>query len=65
MIFITNYSWIYIDSCSLVKETAPEISQDGSAFDHEGIVNLDYTGLFTTLVDLLDVIEHVGEGHEG
>ena len=50
---------------SLVKETAPEINEDGSAFDHKEIVDLDYTGLFTTLVDLLHVIQHVGEGHEG
>lgn len=48
-----------------MKETAPEISKDGSSFDHEDIVNLDYTGLFTTLFDLIHVIDHVGEGHEG
>lgn len=50
---------------SLVKETGPEVAEDGSSFDHAEIVHLDYTGLFTTLVDLLHVIENVGEGHEG
>ena len=48
-----------------MKEAAPEIAKDGSSFNHEEIVILDYTALFTTLVDLLHVIQHVGEGHEG
>jgi hypothetical protein len=55
----------FLNPCSLVKEAAPEIAKDGSSFNHEEIVILDYTGLFTTLVDLLHVIQHVGEGHEG
>ena len=55
----------FLHPCRFVKETAPEIAKDGSSFDREEIVDLDYTGLFTTLVDLLHVIQHVGEGHEG
>lgn len=50
---------------SLAKETPPLISADGGSFDHHDIPNLEYTTLFTTLLDLLHVIENVGEEHEG
>ena len=46
----------YFNLSSLVKETGPEVAEDGSSFDHTEIVHLDYTGLLTTLVDLLHVI---------
>ncbi|CAB4019239.1 Hypothetical predicted protein [Paramuricea clavata] len=62
---VTNYlTYFHQILLGLVKEAAPEIAKDGSSFNHEEIVILDYTGLFTTLVDLLHVIQHVGEGHE-
>lgn len=41
------------------------MEKNGSLFINKGVVDLDYTALLTTLIDLLHVVQHVGEGHEG
>ncbi|XP_046839871.1 protein unc-79 homolog isoform X2 [Xenia sp. Carnegie-2017] len=64
-IAVTDYlEYFHKILLSLVNEDAPEISEDGSSFDHQSVIELDYTGLFTTLVDLFRILQNIGEGHE-